>query len=176
MSTGRQPTLLRATAVGCLLFLLLWLQIAVLYTFMNLFQRTYVGSLPGFVPWLVLGGFTSVLVVLAGRAVVRGQPAEMVLGGGLLLFAATPLVSNYVQGGGCAGGGRTGNVVPHLTWREGGLLLQTANKGCDAYLNGPLLALAVVMLAVGLWRTTIIDSVVSTLLTGVESRWPTLGN
>jgi hypothetical protein len=107
--------------------------------------------------------------------VLGGRPAEIVLGGGFLLLAATPLVSTYVQGGGCAGGGRTGNVVPHLTWREGGLLLQTADKGCDAYLNGPLLALAVVMLAVGFWRTTIIDSVVRTLLAGVESRWPTLG-
>lgn len=42
-------------------------------------------------------------------------------------------------------------MVPHITWRDGGLLLQTVNQACDAYVSGPLLDLAVLMLAVGLW-------------------------
>jgi len=162
---------LRATAVGCVLVLLLVIQFAVLYLFLYLFRLVTYRNLPGAVPWLLLGGFTVLLVGLAARALWRGGPSGLLLGAGILLLAAAPFT---VFGGGCEVAGGTGLLgpIPNLVWRGIGLGIETADGACDAYLNAVLVGLGYAAMAGGLWLDPATDAAIGRAIGVLETVWP----
>lgn len=155
-STPRQPLVLRATGIGCLLFLLLVVQFAVLYLQMSLHQRVTFGGLPGFVPLLPLGGFTVLLLLLAATAVRRERPAGLLIGAGLFLLALAPFLARV---GGCEVAGDMASLTPLLRIIRRGVFVgwTTANGACHVYLNGVLLAVGQLCLGAGLWSATMTD-------------------
>lgn len=152
----RHSPLLRATAIGCLLFLLLVAQFAMLYLFLYLFQLAMFRGLDGVVPWVVQGGFTGLLVGGAIAAIRREKPAGLLLGAGLLLLAAAPFTA---FGGGCEVTANTNTFrpLPHFVWRGVGIGFETPNEACSTYLNGILLGVGYVLIARGLWVGTLPD-------------------
>lgn len=147
---SRPSPLIRVTVIGCLLFLSLVVQFAVLYLFLYLFQLATYRGLAGVVPWLVQGGFSALLAVGGLAAMRREKPAGLLLGGGLLLLAAAPFT---VFAGGCEVAANTNpfRPLPHLVWRGLGVGIETANTACSAHLNGILLSVGYFLLARGLW-------------------------
>lgn len=164
----QHPSTLRATAIGCLLFLLLVVQFAVLYLFLYLFQLATYRGLDGAVPFVVQGAFTALLVVSAIAMIRREQPAGLLLGAGLLLLAAAPFT---VFKGGCevAATSQLVRPLPHLIWRGIGIGIETANNACSAYLNGILVGIGYVLLAWGLWLGTLPDIALRRLPLGVST-------
>jgi hypothetical protein len=156
----------------CALVLLLVLQFVVLYLFLYLFQLVTYRGVPGMVPWLLLGGFTVLLVGLAAGALRRGGPSGLLVGTGLLLVAAAPFAA---FGGGCevAGGAGLLGSLPHLVWRGVGVGIETANGACDAYLNALLLGVGYAFLAAGAWLDPATDATIDRLMTALERFWLT---
>lgn len=120
-------------------------QIAVLAAFLWLVARTTAGTLPNVVAWLPLVGFAGLLLV-AARGQYRRSGGENPAWVGYLLVAAAPFTA---FGGGCT---VEGQLPPGVRLLRSGVRVgvEFGDGACHTYLNGALLVLGYLFLAVGL--------------------------
>lgn len=168
---SRYPRILRAAAVGCVLFSVFLIHVAMRYLHISLFGFVKYRGLAPVVPWIVLGAYLVLLLVLAGLAVRQGERAGLALGIGLLLLAVEPFT---ILNGGCEVGsaGGTQTTIPRLAVDGVAVIVWSWNGSCTMYLNSLVLGLETLVIAAGLWLGSLPDVAFTRWLQLINAYWP----
>lgn len=124
-------------------------QLVVFGAFMRLFDGTNAGSVPGFVPWVLLLGYLAALglVAAAGFHYHGARALPLAFGLAVVLAASIPF------GGGCevaSGGSGLLSLLPQVDFRGLSLVLRSGT-GCTYPVVAPLMGAGYALLGWGLW-------------------------
>lgn len=141
------------------------------YLHISLFGFVKYRGLNPVVPWVVLGVYLVLLVILAGIAVRWRGGAGLALATGLLLFAAEPFTT---LNGGCEVGTAAGvfPTIPRVAVDGTAILLESWNGSCTAYLNSLVEGFGALWIAGGLWFDSLPDRTLDRWTAVVERYWP----
>lgn len=174
MAHARRSALLRLPVFGCLLGGSLVVHLAVRYLHVTLFGFVKYRGGPPIVPWIVLGVYLVGVVGAAGLAATRLEWDGVVIGTGLLLLVVEPFT---IPNGGCEVSSTASlATAPQVATDGAALIVWTWNGSCSMFLNAPLLGLATVLLAGGLWRGSVPDVVLARWRTLLTTANPASGN
>lgn len=159
MATANKFHPIRLTVMGCVLFGLLVAHLAIRYLHISLFGFVKYRGLAPVVPWVILGAYILLLGVLAVVAVYRLERNGLAIGTGLLLFAVEPFT---ILNGGCQVSSSAGLAsIPRVAWDGAAIVIWAWNGSCSMYLAYPLVAVALLLVAVGMWVGSLPDVALS---------------
>jgi len=155
MATAKEFHPVRLTIVACLLFGLLVAHLAARYLHITLFGFVTYRGLAPVVPWVLLGAYVLLLGVLAVVAIYRLGRTGLILATGLLLFAVEPFT---ILSGGCdVSSSAAPASIPRVALDGTAITIWAWNGACSMYLAYPLVAFALLLVAVGLWIGSLPD-------------------